>query len=95
MERQKETKAKEGAPTRTQENNVTFARNGHTAAECHWKVSEVREELESSPSTDNKVSIGAVRERGSDMHTHVHHTNEQHDHDSARFHFSCASLPKR
>ena len=48
---------------------------GHIAAECHWKVSEVREEPESSPSAD-KVSIGSVRERGSDTHTHVHHTNE-------------------
>ena len=49
---------------------------GHIAAECHWKVSEVREEPESSPSADNKVSIGSVRERGSDKHTHVHCTDE-------------------
>ena len=49
---------------------------GHIAADCHWKVSEVREEPEPIPSTDNRASIGSVRERDSDTRTHVHHTDE-------------------
>ena len=45
---------------------------GHIAADCHWKVSEVREEPEPSPKTDGDTrTVGSVRdylgEPGADM----------------------------